>query len=124
MALFGRKTEEKKESAPAQAPAAQKNVAAGSSTDVFSVLRNPRITEKASMHMSEGVYAFDVAEDATKRSVMQAVQAVYNVHPRKVAIVTIAKKTRRNARTGRYGRTTGGKKAYVYLKKGETITIS
>ena len=48
---------------------------------------------------------------------------VWAVHPRMIRIVPIRRKVRRNARTGQLGMSRGGKKAYVYLKKGETITI-
>lgn len=88
------------------------------------ILRNPRITEKASANMSIGVYTFDVSDRSTKRSIKEAVFEVYKVRPRMVHIVTIQRKARRNARTGRSGLSSGGKKAYVYLKKGETIAIS
>jgi ribosomal protein L23 len=87
------------------------------------VLQNPRITEKATMHSGEGVYTFDVADSATKRDILKAVRSLYSVSPRKVAIVRVPKKWKRNARTGKRGMQGGGKKAYVYLKKGETITI-
>src|SRR3989338_8043934 len=52
------------------------------------------------------------------------VRAVYNVTPRMVHIVTVPAKQKRSARTGGLGVKSGGKKAYVYLKKGETITVS
>jgi ribosomal protein L23 len=54
---------------------------------------------------------------------MLAVKELYSVTPRKVAVVNVKSKERRNMRTGRVGVKRGGKKAYVYLKSGETITI-
>lgn len=102
---------------------ATKGVAAVDST-LFHVLRNPRITEKATSHSALGVYTFDVSSNATKRSISRAVVAVYKVAPRMVRIVTIPTKERRNVRTGKRGIARGGKKAYVYLKKGETITLT
>ena len=91
--------------------------------DLGAILRHARITEKASMHQSLGVYTFDIASFATKRDVIAAVRALYKVTSRMVRVVSIPVKSRRNARTGKVGMTGGGKKAYVYLKKGETITI-
>ncbi len=76
------------------------------------------------MHTAAGVYTFDVAERATKRDVIAAIRALYKVTPIKVAVVTIPSKLRRSMRTGKRAVKRGGKKAYVYLKKGETITIS
>ncbi len=120
MALFSRskKTEEKKE--VAAAPEITSHTPAG----LAHILMHPRITEKATMHESQSVYTFDVAKRATKRDVMRAVQTIYKVMPRLVRVVNVPTKVKRNMRTGRTGTTGGGKKAYVYLKKGETITIS
>ena len=132
MALFRLKKDKKvpgvspprKESdAQAATRAASIPAAAHGGGDVAHVLRSPRITEKASAHMSEGVYTFDVALDATKRSVSQAIAAAYGVRPRMVRIVAVRRKTRRSSRTGQYGMSRGGKKAYVYLKRGDSITL-
>ncbi|MDO8514295.1 MAG: 50S ribosomal protein L23 [bacterium] len=99
-------------------------VASGISAGLSHILKHARVTEKATMHQGVGVYTFDIAERATKRDVMQAVRALYGVSPRMVRVVSIPRKVRRSVRTGKRGTTGGGKKAYVYLKKGETITIS
>ncbi len=95
----------------------------GTGHDVSHVLRHARITEKATMHSGAGVYTFDITENATKRDVIAAVRVLYKVTPLKVAVVTVPSKTRRNMRTGKVGVKRGGRKAYVYLKKGETITM-
>ena len=92
--------------------------------DLSNILKNPRITEKATAHGELGVYTFDVAEVATKRSVASAIAALYKVTPRKIRIVSVPSKVRRSVRTGARGVSRGGKKAYVYLKKGDTIAIS
>ena len=125
MALFGsnKKKEEQKAEAPQAQSAANVNFTQGTS-NVSDVLKNPRITEKATMHSEGGVYTFDVAQNATKRSIAQAVRVAYKVTPRKVTIVQIPSKVKRSMRTGKTGVASGGKKAYVYLKKGETITIA
>jgi|SRR3989344_1055004 len=126
MALFGKKKNTEKsaggKAAVAAAPAADvSGVTMG--RDISTILKHARITEKASMHQEQGVYTFDIARSASKRDVMQAVRSLYKVTPRMVRVVTIPVKSRRNARTGKLGNTGGGKKAYVYLKKGETITF-
>ena len=118
----GGKNTDKAVTAPA-AVGTTKPVRESLSGGVADVLKNPRITEKATMHSDVGVYTFDVTESATKRDILKAVRVLYSVSPRKVAIVTIPKKWKRNMRTGKKGMQGGGKKAYVYLKKGETITI-
>jgi large subunit ribosomal protein L23 len=124
MALFSKKTEEKKDAA-AKAPVAKAQTATQQGGASLShILKHARITEKASMHQGAGVYTFDIAENATKRDIIAAIRALYKVTPLKVAVVTVRSKTRRSMRTGRVGVKKGGRKAYVYLKKGETITIS
>lgn len=119
MALFGSK-KKKEETAP---KAAVSN-AISMGRDLSHVLTHARITEKASMHQADSVYTFDIAKNATKRDIMQAVRSLYKVTPRMVRVVTIPAKTVRSRKTGQMGRTGGGKKAYVYLKKGDTITLS
>ena len=126
MAFFNKKKIEKKEAVVETKASTAQNIshAAVSANGLAHVLSHARITEKATMLQSGGVYSFDVAERATKNDVALAIKALYGVTPRKIAVVRITKKSVRNARTGRSGVKGGGKKAYVYLKKGETITIS
>lgn len=120
MALFSRKS---KKEAVAETPVAAQKVA-GTPADLSHILKRPRITEKATMASAASVYVFDVSSSATKPQILQAVERYYKVHPRAVRVVTIPEKKTRNMRTGKRGIQQGGKKAYVYLKKGETITIS
>ncbi len=83
------------------------------------ILIRPRITEKATEKSEHGVYAFDVSPRATKSSISFAIERLYKIKPRKVAIVTI--RAKKILARGKRGKTSGGKKAYVYLKKGEKI---
>jgi len=125
MALFSKKTKETKETTAALAAAAPKETsnASISHVDRTSVIKHARITEKASMQQAAGVYVFDVATSATKREIIQAVRALYKVTPRAIRMVNVPTKTIRSMRTGRSGMKGGGKKAYVYLKRGETINL-
>jgi ribosomal protein L23 len=88
------------------------------------VLSHARITEKASMHQDAKVYTFNISDRATKRDIIRAVHQIYKVTPRMVRVVTIPTKMVRHARTGKTGVKGGGKKAYVYLKSGDSIIIS
>lgn len=92
--------------------------------DYSHILKHARITEKGSDMQAGSIYTFDVAPSATKRDIARAVRQLYKVAPRKVAVVTVPAKKVRHMRTGRAGVKKGGKKAYVYLKKGETISLS
>lgn len=120
-ALFSRKSKDaQKASVPAPTAAAQ----SGGDVDVSHVLQRPRITEKATVASGMSVYVFDVEQGATKRQIRSAVERYYKVRPRRVRVVSIPAKRVRSMRTGERGVKRGGKKAYVYLKKGETITIA
>lgn len=127
MALFSRKkadTKAKSKEATPKAAATATPVVSVGGGDLAHVLKHARITEKATMHNEMGAYVFDVAENATKRDIASAIKKLYSVTPRMVRVVNIPTKTKRNMRTGKVGVKGGGKKAYVYLKKGETITIA
>ncbi|MBP6855074.1 MAG: 50S ribosomal protein L23 [Candidatus Pacebacteria bacterium] len=85
------------------------------------IIKRPRISEKAAFVSTKNVYTFDVSPDATKPEIIKNIVAKYKVTPVKVGIVTI----RKNKITvrGKRGTTSGGKKAYVYLKKGDSIEL-
>ena len=86
------------------------------------VLLRPRITEKAAIGADRsGVYVFEVAETATKGSIAASIKASYKVTPVKVRVARIVDK--RVVVRGKRGVKTGGKKAYVYLKKGDKIEL-
>lgn len=87
------------------------------------VLIRPRITEKATIMAEESVYVFEVNQNATKKEIESAVKHYYNVIPVKVNTVKIPAKKVSSRAQGRYGTKKGGKKAYVYLKKGDKIEI-
>ena len=123
MALFGRKKKEEKKADVQNKTPMPHGASTSIGENLAHILRNPRITEKASSHMSTGIYTFDISEDATKQSVAEAIRALYNVKPRKIRVVSVPSKVRRSMRTGKVGIKKGGKKAYVYLRHGESITV-
>jgi len=88
------------------------------------VILSPRITEKGAYTAEVGVYIFNVAKDANKHEIAQAIQTIYKVTPRFVRVASIPRKSVQTRGTNRWGQTPGGKKAYVYLKKGETIELA
>ena len=124
MALFSNNKETKKTPAAKTVGLSSSVEKSGNRTSSAHILRHARITEKATMHSLESVYVFEVATTATKRDIVMAIRDIYNVTPRMVRVASIPTKTTRNMRTGITGVKRGGKKAYVYLKKGETITIT
>lgn len=86
------------------------------------IILRPRITEKATDVTENSVYAFEVSDKSTKQSIAKAVHAYFGVNPIKVRTVTLPAK--RVIVRGRRGVKAGVKKAYVYLKKGETINLA
>ncbi len=83
------------------------------------VLKNPRITEKASYRAESGVYTFNVYITANKQEVSDAIFELYKVRPVKVNMTAI--KSKRVFSRNKRGSKGGGKKAYVYLAKGDKI---
>ena len=88
------------------------------------ILLSPRITEKGAYLSALGAYVFNVSEAANKKEIAAAVQEVFKVVPRKVTVVRIPRKRVVTRGSRRMGSAAGGKKAYVFLKKGETIDIA
>lgn len=87
------------------------------------ILISPRITEKGAYLSERGVYVFNVAKDASKKDITEAVLNIFKVTPRKVTVVRVPGKDVQTRGKNRLGHTASGKKAYVYLKKGETIEL-
>lgn len=87
-----------------------------------SVLIRPRLSEKSIVGADKhGVYVFEVAKDATKAAIAASVKAAYKVVPVKIRTAVIAEKA--VFVRGKKGVRRGGKKAYVYLKKGDKIEL-
>ena len=90
------------------------------STTIYQVIRRPLITEKALQTREvEGSLVFEVAANATKTEVRQAVELLFKV---KVATVRTASVVGKERKRGKYsGYLPDWKKAYVRLKTGEKV---
>jgi large subunit ribosomal protein L23 len=87
-----------------------------------SIVRRALVTEKGT-RLREGYngYLFEVARDANKIQVKQAIEAIFNV---KVATVRTLRVHGKPKRLGRYmGHRPDWKKAVVTLLKGQTIEL-
>lgn len=87
------------------------------------ILLAPRITEKGAYLTEKGVYVFNIARDANKMQVADAIRETFKVTPRKVTVVNLPRKQTQTRGTNRKGMTRAQKKAYVFLKKGDTIEL-
>lgn len=85
------------------------------------VIMSPRVTEKAALASGANVYTFNVATTATKIEIKKAIEDLYGVVPVRVTTSTI--KYKPVQRRGVFGVKGGGKKAMVFLKKGDSITL-
>ncbi|KKR41737.1 50S ribosomal protein L23 [Candidatus Nomurabacteria bacterium RIFOXYB1_FULL_39_16] len=83
------------------------------------IIKNPRVTEKGSFAMEQNVYTFDITADANKTEIKKAIFALYKVKPVKVNVLPVPRK--KIMSKGKVGIRGGGRKAFVYLKKGEKI---
>jgi large subunit ribosomal protein L23 len=94
-------------------------------TTYFEVLRRPLITEKSNyLNSALHQYAFEVAPDATKDMVKEAVEKVFDVSVLRVNVMNMPMKRKRNLRNRRISnRRIAYKKAIVTLAPGDTISI-
>ena len=87
---------------------------------LYTVIRRPLITEKGmGVKETEGTLVFEVALQATKTEVKQAVETLFKVKVSAVRTATVEGKERRRGKFSGYR--PDWKKAYVRLKAGETM---
>ena len=85
------------------------------------VIIRPVITEHSYDMMAKNTFTFEVAKDANKIEIAQAVEAIFDVKVVKVNTLIVKPKPKRV----RYqlGHTRSWKKAMVTLKEGDTIEL-
>jgi large subunit ribosomal protein L23 len=88
----------------------------------YDVIRRPVITEKATLASEANAVVFEVAMDATKPIIKQAVEALFGVKVK--AVNTVITKGKHKRFRGRPGVRNDVKKAYVTLAEGNTIDVS
>jgi large subunit ribosomal protein L23 len=88
--------------------------------DIYHIIKKPLVTEKGvTKKDSERTLCFEVAADANKTQIRQAVQTLFKVKVADVRTSTTAGKLRRRGRFAGYR--ADWKKAYVKLKIGEKV---
>jgi large subunit ribosomal protein L23 len=83
------------------------------------IIKNPRVTEKATNKIEQNVYTFDITQSATKTEIKKAVFSLYKVKPLKVNVLRVPRKN--VSFRGKPSVKGGGRKAVVYLKAGDKI---
>ncbi|MBM4446413.1 MAG: 50S ribosomal protein L23 [Chloroflexi bacterium] len=86
---------------------------------LYEIVRRPLITEKATLIKEQNKYAFEVAKEANRRQIKEAVEAAFKVNVAKVNVMSVPGKMRRIGR--RYVMTPSWKKAVVTLEPGQKI---
>ena len=88
----------------------------------YDVIRKPIITEKATMDSEANAVVFEVAPDANKPQIKEAVEALFGVKVKAVNTTITKGKVKRFK--GIIGKRNNVKKAYVTLEEGNTIDVS
>src|SRR3990167_5650304 len=87
------------------------------------VIKQAVLSEKTYRQMEDGKYTFLVNRYADKKAIAGAVENQFSVKVTKVNVLTKPSKTKRIAKTRKTVKTASGKKAVVYLQKGQSITM-
>ncbi|KAB7613240.1 50S ribosomal protein L23 [Amylibacter sp. SFDW26] len=90
--------------------------------ELYDVIRKPIVTEKATMASEANAVVFEVAIDANKPQIKEAVEGLFNVKVKAVNTTITKGKVKRFR--GQLGKRKDVKKAYVTLEEGNTIDVS
>ncbi len=92
---------------------------------VFDIIRRPIITEKSNYLSSYlNQYVFEVAYEATKTTIKDAIETIFDVKVERVNVMVVPAKQSRNMRNRQMRtRSSAYKKAIVTLAEGERIPI-
>lgn len=91
-------------------------------TALYDVIRKPIVTEKSTMASESGAVVFEVATDANKPLIKEAVETLFGVKVKAVNTTVTKGKVKRFR--GQLGRRKDVKKAYVTLEEGNTIDVT
>ena len=112
-----------KDNKPKQTPAVESTPSTSRSSvraaSSDAVLKRFYVSEKGTRGMANNQYTFEIARNATKTQVRDAVERAYKV---KVVAVNTIRLPSKQRRVGRFvGERPGAKKAIVTLKQGQSI---
>ena len=93
-----------------------------SKAEQYDVIRKPVITEKATMASENNAVVFEVAIEANKPQIKEAVESLFNVKVKAVNTTITKGKVKRFK--GQLGKRKDVKKAYVTLVEGNTIDVT
>ena len=85
-------------------------------------IRNPIVTEKATILSEQNKTVFKVHEKANKKNIKKNIEKLFKVNVVKINIIN--KKPKLKMRQGRKSYKSGYKKAIITLKKGQSIDLT
>ncbi|MFQ5878581.1 MAG: 50S ribosomal protein L23 [Dehalococcoidia bacterium] len=89
----------------------------------YQVIRRPIITEKSTLISGLNQYIFEVAREANKPQIREAVEMAFNVQVVNVRTMNVKGALRRLGRSRRLVRAPSWKKAIVTLQEGNKIEL-
>lgn len=90
--------------------------------NVFKNIIKPRVTEKSASLTEKNVYTFMVTDYSTKNEIKKEIEKIYKVKPLRVNVMSVKGKTK--LIRGKMTTKKGGKKAVVFLKKGDKLELA
>ncbi|MEC7733910.1 MAG: 50S ribosomal protein L23 [Chloroflexota bacterium] len=87
----------------------------------YAILKRPLITEKTTLMQEDGRYVFEVAKNATKLEVKEAVQEAFGVTVTKVNTMNVKGKMKRFG--PRFSQKRSWKQAVVSVAQADSITL-
>ena len=85
-------------------------------------IRNPIITEKATILSEQNKTVFKVHNNANKKNIKKNIEKLFKVNVVKINIIN--SKSKQKIKQGRKSIKSGYKKAIITLKKGQSIDLS
>jgi len=118
-----KKAEEKKspKDLKKEPPAGSKKSVEKKERLAWRVIKEPHITEKATLLAERNEYVFKVFPKANKPEIKKAIEEIYGVDVEEVRIINVPRKKRRRGRVEGWRK--GYKKAIVKIKEGQVIEI-
>ena len=91
---------------------------------IYDVIRRPVISEKSTIQVDDlNQYVFEVANEANKIQIKEAVEVIFDVEVDKVRTMVQPAKRGKRGRGAMYRRTKQWKKAIVTLAEGQEIDL-
>ncbi len=88
----------------------------------YNIIKSPSITEKATAISASNQIVFNVARNATKPEIKEAVEGLFGVKVK--AVNTLVRKGKLRVFKGRRALLSDSKKAYVTLAEGQRLDVT